>query len=106
MRQKFVWVEGENGRRGSWVPAEEYYAAKYANVASSPYVMPDIVSFRSPCDYSEVGSRSQLREHNKRNNVVQLGDLKTAKDFDNKAIQTERLKEANRKAFAEMERKR
>jgi hypothetical protein len=44
----------------------------------SPYVMPDLNAasgtFISPVDGSIISSRSQLREHNKRNNVEQIGN--------------------------------
>lgn len=46
---------------------------------SGPMFMPDIAPFLSPIDYSVVSSRSQLREHEKRYEVKQVGtDLKLA----------------------------
>lgn len=41
-----------------------------------PRILPDIEEFRSPVDGSVISSRSKLREHNKRNNVVQTHELK------------------------------
>lgn len=37
-------------------------------------LMSDIAPFVSPVDRSVVGSRTGLREHNKRNDVVQIGN--------------------------------
>ena len=45
------------------------------------YVMGDTKSFISPIDRSEISSRSQLREHEKKHGVRQCGELKTAADF-------------------------
>lgn len=39
-------------------------------------IISDIADFRSPVDGSVVGSRAALREHNKRNDVVQMGNDK------------------------------
>ena len=38
-------------------------------------VMPDIEPFVSPVDGSVIGSRSALRRHNKRNNVVNAAEF-------------------------------
>lgn len=38
-------------------------------------ILPDIEPFVSPVDGSVVGSRSSLREHNKRNNVVNFHEF-------------------------------
>lgn len=43
-------------------------------VASPGYAMPDITPFTSPIDRSEISSRSQLREHEKRHGVKQIGN--------------------------------
>jgi hypothetical protein len=37
-------------------------------------IVPDIAPFKSPVDNSVVGSRKALREHNKRNDVIQVGN--------------------------------
>lgn len=50
--------------------------------APAPFFMADINPFVSPIDRSEITSRSQLREHEKRHGVRQCGELKTAADFD------------------------
>lgn len=49
------------------IPAEEY---QRPNV-KTPYIKNDIEAFQSPVDGSVITSSKQLREHNKRNNVVQ-----------------------------------
>lgn len=48
----------------------------------APYFVPDVTPFVSPIDRSEITSRSQLREHERRHSVRQCGELKTAGDFD------------------------
>lgn len=55
--------------------AEAAWTAKQAMTArtSGLTIIPDISSFKSPVDGSVISSRSSLAEHNKRNNVVQLG---------------------------------
>ena len=55
--------------------------------------MPDIKPFQSPLDYSEISSRSALREHEKRHNVVQVGELKTPQDFSNAEKRSEAFNE-------------
>ena len=55
--------------------------------------MPDIAPFVSPLDYSVVSSRSTLREHEKRHNVIQVGDLKTPQDFSNAEKRSEAFNE-------------
>jgi hypothetical protein len=39
------------------------------------HILPDIEAFKSPVDGTVVSSRSKLREHNRRNNVVQTKEL-------------------------------
>lgn len=41
-----------------------------------PRILPDIGEFVSPVDGTVISSRSKLREHNKRNGVVQTQELK------------------------------
>ncbi len=50
-------------------------------VAPATFFMPDVTPFISPIDRSEITSRSQLREHERRHGVRQCGELKTAQDF-------------------------
>jgi len=51
----------------------------------APGIMRDLQPFRSPVDRSIIGSRSDLREHNKRNGVVQVGT-----DYDSAVPRTPR----------------
>ena len=67
---------------GKLVPAEEFHARRHTEKRGA-YVMPDIAPFQSPLDYSEITSRSQLREHEKRHGVRQVGELKSPQDFNN-----------------------
>jgi hypothetical protein len=46
------------------------------------HYMQDIGAFVSPLDRSEITSRSQLREHERRHNVKQCGELRKASDYD------------------------
>lgn len=47
-----------------------------------PYYMSDIAEFVSPVGYERITSRSQLREHERRHGIRQIGsDLKSAGDF-------------------------
>lgn len=68
MRQRFVATPA------GLVPAEEYYAAKRERDRVSPNVLPDIEPFVSPIDRQTIGSRSQLREHERRHEVRQVGN--------------------------------
>lgn len=47
------------------------------------YVMSDIAAFQSPLDFTEISSRSALREHEKRHGVRQCGELNKVSDYDN-----------------------
>ena len=78
MRTKYIWDDDR------WTPAQEYYA-RQRKVEATGY-LPDIAPFQSPIDYSEITSRSQLREHEQRHGVRQCGELKSAADFDNRKI--------------------
>lgn len=64
---KFIWDKKAKKGKGDWVPAEKYSAgARSAGLQ----IIHDIQSFVSPVDGSVVGSRRQLREHNRVNDVV------------------------------------
>ena len=56
---------------GSYTLVEKHKAVSSVN---APMVMGDINTFVSPVDNSVVSSRSKLREHNKRNDVIDIGD--------------------------------
>ena len=55
-----------------------------ARRATAGYVHGDIESFVSPVDGSVITDRKQLREHNKRNNVVNAGEF-TPEFYERKA---------------------
>jgi hypothetical protein len=51
---------------------------KYFATAGFPMIMADITPFKSPVDGSVVSSRPALSEHNRRNDVVQIGNDRVA----------------------------
>ena len=64
-----IWVL----RDGRWY--EKHLAPPLRRVfAKAPYVMGDISERVSPVDGSVIGTRGELAAHNKRNNVVDIGD--------------------------------
>jgi len=54
------------------IPADEYVRPKEAGTAA---VHGDIQSFVSPVDGSVITDRKQLREHNRKNNVVSADEF-------------------------------
>ncbi len=62
MRKRYI----QDPETGKLVPASEYRRR-----GKSHQVMEDIEPFVSPVDGSIISSRKDLREHNRRNNVVQ-----------------------------------
>ena len=86
------------GAHKDWRPARP----ERKQGASAPFFMPDIAPFISPIDYTEIRSRSALREHERKHGVRQVGDLKP-QDFDNSTRKADtfnerRFEEAFRKA--------
>jgi hypothetical protein len=67
---------------------EELGKSEFIEVGASPgaksghYVQGDIQSFVSPVDRSVISDRAQLREHNKRNGVVNYHEFDAAKQKD------------------------
>lgn len=64
-----------------------YRESKASDVVGRPYFMPDVDSvyggsWKSIIDGSEISSRSNWREHNKRNGVVDVGDKYWSQDGD------------------------
>ena len=53
---------------------EKSKAAPLPTQARSLFAMSDIAEFRSPIDGSIISSRSQLRDHQRKHNVIQAGD--------------------------------
>lgn len=60
-----------------------------------PFFMPDIAPFVAP-GHELISSRPQLREYERKHGVRQVGELKTAADFDN---QVHKPVESNRRAL-------
>ncbi len=61
----------QDSKTGQMIPIDE--GARQA--ARSPTIQGDILSFVSPVDGSVITDRAQLREHNKRNNVVNASEF-------------------------------
>lgn len=78
------------GAHKDWKPARK---TQETGGQSAPYFLPDIKPFQSPIDFSEISSRSALREHERRHGVRQCGDLKTPQDFDNASKRSEAFSE-------------
>lgn len=65
-----------------WSGTPQYRPRRRARMeAAGPYFVPDIKPFVSPIDYSEITSRSALREHEQKHNVRQCGELRKPEDF-------------------------
>jgi hypothetical protein len=68
-RRGWVYINGVAYEKGvDYIPTRAE--------ASAPTFIPDIQPFRSSVDGSMITSRAELREHNKRNDVVQTEELK------------------------------
>ena len=70
-RQSFVQCP----RTGRLVPAAEVDWPRDRTRRTGYQIMPDIEEFVSPVDGSVVSSRSSLRAHNERNDVVQFHEF-------------------------------
>lgn len=65
-------------RAGKVVNKETGEPIKVGGAINHTFALPDIAPFKSPLDFkTEISSRSQLREYEKRHNVKQVGT-----DFD------------------------
>lgn len=64
-RKSWVYVDGVA------IPKDEYQAP----TVDGAVIVGDLAGFRSPVDGSWVEGRAALREHNKRNDVVNTADL-------------------------------
>ena len=78
---KLIWDRSQR----QFVPAEEYvrpvtHESKRADLPC-PQVMSDIQAFQSPIDRTWITSRPQVKEHEKRHNVVQVGNDLKPEDF-------------------------
>ena len=68
MRWRQVWNEQEG--KSDFIPIDEA-----AHKASSVAIHGPIEPFVSPVDGTVISSRKQLRDHNKRNNVVNVSEF-------------------------------
>jgi hypothetical protein len=82
------WRQSLNEETGKYefIPVDE--AAR--RLETSAAVFNDITSFVSPVDGSVISDRKQLREHNKRNNVVNADEF-TPEHYAAKAKERERF---------------
>jgi len=71
---------------GKLIPIDQAARAQ----GRSPHILGDIESFVSPVDGTVITDRAQLREHNKRNNVVNAGEF-SQEFYDRKAKERARL---------------
>jgi hypothetical protein len=67
-RRSYIQVNGK------LIPKEEYYGDNSRNPQQG-YILPDIEPFVSSVDGSVVSSRSVLREHNRKHDVVQYAEF-------------------------------
>lgn len=81
--KEWRWVETE--------PKRVYAAPRQES--RGPTFVPDIAPFVSPIDRSEITSRSQLREHERRHGVRQCGELSKPSDYDNSGRMRESFNE-------------
>ena len=86
------WIYPPGSTEG--IPAEDYYAEQAAQRhAEAAFFMKDITPFVSPLDNTEITSRSALRDHERKHNVRQVGELKSPADFDNNRRRGDTLNE-------------
>ena len=64
-----------------WLPIKSSVPTTTKQGARGPTFIPDIKEFVSPLDFSVISSRSQLREHERKHNVRQCGDLRKPEDY-------------------------
>ena len=77
------------------VPAEEYERPKEAG----HFIHDDIRSFVSPVDGSIISDRKQLRDHNKRNNVVSADEF-SKEHYESKAKERANTGNTREEVFA------
>jgi hypothetical protein len=64
-------TDGRNHVLPEYGGTDEYFAK-----GRGPMIMPGIQAFRSPIDGTIIHSRTGLRDHEKRHNVIQVGNDK------------------------------
>lgn len=78
-----------DGATATFIDGEFVEGTLPATVGNTTYVMPDLNGaykgggYQSPCDGTWIDSRSTLREHNKRNNVMHAGDVSMLQRMEN-----------------------
>lgn len=87
------------------VPAEEYYAKKYAGTKvsdlPSPQVMRDIEPFRNVAvDGAMIGSRSHKREMMKKHGLVEMGNER--KEIKRRPMKKTAVREALKKSLQQL----
>lgn len=66
-RRSYIQIDGK------LIPKEEYYGDNSRN--PGPFVLPDIEPFVSTVDGKPINGRKQLRDHNRRHDVVQYAEF-------------------------------
>ena len=96
------WVQRLNEETGKheFIPRDEAAVKRDSTSA----IHGDIVSFVSPVDGSVISDRKQLREHNKRNNVVNSSEFDQG-FLDRKRKERDRLYTGEHTAAEKFERK-
>ncbi len=64
-----------------WTPFASRPKEAAEPTTRGPHFMPDIKEFVSPLDFSVISSRSQLREHERKHDVRQCGELRKPEDY-------------------------
>lgn len=78
---RYIW----DRERREFVAPEDFARARVVNDKRAdfptPQVMGDIKAFQSPIDRTWITSRPQVREHEKKHNVRQVGNDLKPEDF-------------------------
>ena len=96
-RRSWVYIDGVAYEKGVDVLPEK-------EVGQAPSVLGDISPFRSPIDGRLIASRSALRDHCARHNVVLVADLKglPPRTTHTQAPPSEAYREATRRTIADV----
>lgn len=68
---KKTWIQ--DPVTGELIPKEEYHGP---SVSKTAYIMPDIQGYKSMATGEWISSRSQHRDHLKRNGLIEIGNEK------------------------------
>lgn len=96
-RRSWVYIDGVAYEKGVDIIPE-------TKMGDAPVVLGDIAEFRSVIDGTVISSRSALRDHCARHNVVLTADLKglPPKTMQNQAPPSTAYREATRRTIAEI----